>query len=229
MSGVTMDEKIDQKESAAPETAAKSVSTFEQRHQKRKKMQLAFVAIAIVLIAAISAGAYYLLKPTVNKNQTRVASTDSLETKKALTPGILANHIVIPSLDINEPLYTSPSGTLVQDDLLKGATFFDPNTNTIGAGNCVVFGHSAVTSEHGAPFGAIGDGLLEVGAEIILSDSSNNKFTYVVSEIIEIASTDFTYVRPINSEEPPVLTIITCKGPDYPKDIRIMVRAGLKK
>jgi len=206
----------------------KNVSTYDKILKTRTKKQLVFIWVAIIVIVAITAGSYYFLRPFVTKYYAQTNSVKAKTRGSKFNTDVLPNHILIPRLDINEALYSNPSGTLTQDDLLKGAGYLDNETNKAGLGNCVIFGHSAVTEKHDAPFGAIGDGLLKIDDEIILTDAANTQYIYIVTEITEVASNDFSYVKPFGEDEKPAVTIITCIGPDYPDDRRLMARAVLK-
>lgn len=224
-----MDEQKDREELKGP--VAPLVSTFEQKAADRRKKQRPLVivgAVAAIILIAI-AGYLFLTKPKVDNKV--VASKGATETvkkpiaSKQMGPG----RVVIARLNIDEVVIDDgEAGPVTAEGLLKGANYFDENTSTPGKGNVVLFGHSAVTSEHTAPFGAIGDGELKVGDKITIFDSVNKKFTYVVKEITEIVATDFTYVRPRGDDEPAVLTIITCIAPNYPKETRLAVRAELQ-
>lgn len=219
------DEQIEE-----PQAAENQESTYEKkaRERARKNRLLTVAAVILFVVAAGSVFAYLATrpKPIIISSNTTIATAT---TSKPAFKGATAGHLYLTRLGIDEPLYLSPSGTITQDDLLRGATFYNEATSKAGSGNCVIFGHSAVTSAHGAPFGAFGDGLGKEGDKVVLTDSSNNRYTYVVDKIYEIAATDFTVVQPLEEGKTPVLTMITCIGPDYPKDKRLVVHAVLQK
>ncbi len=216
--------------SDAVEAAPQSASTYARIKQERKKKRFITLGVQAALIILLLGG-YYIYLAMRPPAKLRIAQTTAVTkpVKKIPVKGPQPGRIYIAKLGIDEAVNVSPNGTLTQEDLLKGATFYNAETNTIGLGNCVIFGHSAVSSEHGAPFGAIGDGQLKVGDEIVLTDAKNKKFTYVVKEINEIDATDFSAVKPIGENETAALTIITCIAPNYPKDKRLEVRAVIKQ
>ncbi len=206
------------------------LTSFEKRQAARENTRLIMVRVVVgVLFALLLVYTFYVFsKPPLKVDTSKVATaTDTA--KKAVAKGLLPGRIYIPRLGIDEAVNVSASGTVTQEDLLKGATFYNGETNTAGAGNTVIFGHSAVTSEHGAPFGAIGDGLLKIGDQVYLTNGDNVKFIYVVTVMNEIEATDFSVVQPLGKDATPRLTIITCIAPNYPKDRRLAVIAELQK
>ena len=223
---------MDEKKEELKGPVSPPVSTFEQKDADRKKKQKPLVILGTIAAIVLIVVAGYLFYNKLNTKETKViASKGATETVKKAIASIQTGpgQVVIARLKIDEAvLDDGVPGPVTAEGLLKGANYYDENTNVPGKGNVVLFGHSAVTSEHTAPFGAIGDGELKVGDMITLIDAANKKFTYVVEEITEIASNDFSYVRPRGNDEPAVLTIITCIGPYYPKDMRLAVRAKLQ-
>ncbi|MFA5866811.1 MAG: sortase [Actinomycetota bacterium] len=205
-------------------------SSFEKRQEARENRRLNIVrAIAGVLVVLSLAYAYYVFSQPPLKVDTSKITTATDTAKKAVAKGLQPGRIYIPRLGVDEAVNVSPSGTVTQEELLKGATFYNGETNKPGTGNCVVFGHSAVTAEHGAPFGAIGDGLLKIGDQVYLTNADNVKFKYAVTEMNEIEATDFSVVQPLGEDALPRLTIITCIAPNYPRDTRLAVIAELQK
>ncbi len=204
---------------------AEPLSSFEKRQAARENRQLNIVrAITAVLVVLSLAYAYYVFSQPPLKVDDSKVTTATDTAKKAVAKGLQPGRIYIPRLGVDEAVNVSPSGTVTEQDLLKGATFFNGETDTAGTGNCVVFGHSAVTSEHGAPFG-----LLKIGDQIYLTNAENVKFKYVVTEMNEIEATDFSVVQPLGEDATPRLTIITCIAPNYPRDKRLAVIAELQK
>lgn len=224
-----MDEMKDKEELKGP--VPPPVPAYELKAEKRKQRQKQLIIIGTIaaVILVVIAGYLFFTKP---KSATVVASKGASETVKKAIAGKATGpgRIVITSLKIDEPIFDdNVPGPITQDDLLKGVNYYDENTNVPGKGNVVLFGHSAVASNHDDPFGAIGDQKLKAGDKIVLTDSADKKYTYTVTEINEIASTDFSYVRPLADDADPILTIITCIGPNYPKDKRLAVRAVINK
>ncbi|MCX6811521.1 MAG: sortase [Candidatus Berkelbacteria bacterium] len=135
------------------------------------------------------------------------------------------NSIIIPKIDINSKIYDDPTPGAVTDSFLnKGPSYYNENTNKPDQGNTVIFGHSASTQEHDAPFARIGNQELSLNDEIILTDKDNHIYKYKISEIRTIDSNDFSVIQP---SEKPTVTIITCIAPDYPKDKRLLIRGSL--
>lgn len=154
--------------------------------------------------------------------------------KEALASGITQpfkyelkpNHIVIPKIKLNEQIYKDPNPGIVTDATLsKGPSYYDQNTDDPGQQNCAIFGHSAKTADHGAPFAHVNEKEVGVGDEIILTDGSNKTYKYKVDQIKVIASNDFSVIKPTDK---PVVTLITCIAPDYPRDKRLVIRASLE-
>ncbi len=204
-------------------------STYDMVRERRALRQLRIFSFIVAGLVVALVGLFFYTRPDDMKTPLSGTSSVGAATstaKKAKT----GTRIVISRLGIDETLYNmDPPGIVSQDALLKGATFYDPQTNTVGVGNCVIFGHSAISSEHGAPFGAIGDGELRVGDKIVVYNADNASYTYTVQEIKEIDANDFSIVQPRGPNEPAILTLITCIAPNYPKDIRLAVVATLDK
>lgn len=136
------------------------------------------------------------------------------------------SHIVIPKIELNEQIYKDPSPGIVTDGTLnKGPSYYDQNTSEPGQKNCVIFGHSAKTAEHSAPFARVNEKELRMGDEIILTNASNKTYKYKVDQIKIIASNDFSIVQPTDKS---VVTLITCIAPDYPRDKRLLIRGSLE-
>jgi LPXTG-site transpeptidase (sortase) family protein len=222
----SQDTQIEQ-ESLSPEDRT---SSFEKRQEARENRWLNIVRaiVGVLFVIALAYTVFVFTRPPLIINETKAEIATSTA-KKPVAKGVQPGRVYIPRLGIDEAVAMSPSGTITQDDLLKGATFYNGETNKAGKGNCVIFGHSAVTSEHGAPFGAIGDGLLNIGDQIVLTDASNVRYKYSVTEIKEISANDFSVVQPTGEDVPPRVTIVTCKAPNYPKDMRLVVIAELQK
>lgn len=126
------------------------------------------------------------------------------------------NHVIVPKIELNQQVYEGSSVAVLN----KGPGYYDQNTDKPGIGNCVIFGHSATTQEHGAPFVRVTDKDLIKGDEIILTDKDNKTYKYKINEIKIISSADFSVVRPTDK---PTVTLITCIPPDYPRDKRLVV------
>lgn len=215
-------------ETAQPEDSR--ISTYEKikEERARKRRRMMIVGLTLFVLVAGSLLTYLALRPKPEITSSKTSAATATASKPAFK-GVQPGRIYISRLGIDEQLYLSETGTITDEDLLKGANFYNEETSKAGFGNCVIFGHSAVTSAHGAPFGAIGDGLAKEGDKIVLTDANNNQFTYIVDKIYEISATDFSVVQPIGEGETPVLTLITCIAPGYPKDKRLVVHAVLQK
>ena len=234
-----MDEKKEDKPKEIEEEAAPvqdepdeidaSISTYEMTRQRRALRRLRIFSFVVAGLVVALVGLFFYTRPDDIKTPLSKTSSVGAATstaKKAKT----GTRVVISRLGIDETLYNmDPPGVVSQEALLKGATFYDSQTNMVGVGNCVIFGHSAVSSEHGAPFGAIGDGELRVGDKIIVYNADNASYTYTVEEIKEIDANDFSIVQPRGPNEPAILTLITCIAPNYPKDKRVVAIASLDK
>lgn len=135
--------------------------------------------------------------------------------------------IIIPKIKLNEPVYDDPVPGVVRNDFLnKGPAYYDENTNQPGQGNCVIAGHSATTSEHGAPFARVNSQELKSGDIIILTDKNNKAYKYIITEIKIVAANDFSVIQ---KTKHPSVTLITCIPPDYPRDKRLIVRGVLQE
>ncbi len=126
------------------------------------------------------------------------------------------NHVIVSKIELNQQVYEGSSAGVLN----KGPGYYDQNTDKPGVGNCVIFGHSASTAEHGAPFARVNEKELTSGDEIILTDKDNKTYKYKINEIKIISSTDFSVVRPTDKS---TVTLITCIPPDYPHDKRLVV------
>lgn len=126
------------------------------------------------------------------------------------------NHVIIPKIELNQQVFEGSSVAVLN----KGPGYYDQNTDKPGVGNCVIFGHSATTQEHGAPFVRVTDKDLIKGDEIILTDKNNKTYKYKINEIKIVSSTDFSVIQPTDK---PTVTLITCIPPDYPRDKRLVV------
>lgn len=216
----------------APPPTERKKSTYEIKAAgRRRRQRILIAAIAVVALVLAAAAGFGVVRYNAAHKPKIAAGKTGGQVKTPLKDiDLKPNHVMVVRLGIDEPVFddTEP-GPLKQDDLLKGATYYDENTNKLGTGNAVIFGHSAVSSTHGAPFGKIGDGDLKVGDQILVTDSAKKIYTYVVKEINTIEATDFSVVRPRGEDEPAILTIITCIAPDYPRDKRLAVVAAYKK
>ena len=212
------------------QTPEEKLSSYEKMQEKRadKRLNIVRAIVGVLFIVSLVYVVYALTRPPAIIKESSAAIATSTA-KKPMVKAVQPGRIYIPRLGIDEAIAMSPTGTVTQEDLLKGATFYNGETNKAGSGNCVIFGHSAVTSEHGAPFGAIGDGLLKIGDQIILTDANNFRYKYIVTEMNEISATDFSVVQPTGEDVPPRVTIVTCIAPNYPRDTRIAVIAELQK
>jgi len=218
-------------ETPAPPPTEVKKTAFEIKVARRKQRQRILLAIiaAIAVVMAVAVGFAVLRAKATVKTKVTQAKTNAKAKTSINNIGATPNHIIIARLGIDEPIYddTEP-GPLLQDDLLKGATYYDETSNKPGHGNTVIFAHSAVTAAHGAPFGKIGDGELNVGDEVVVTDATKKQFVYIVKEINTIDATDFSVLKPLGKDEPPILTLVTCIGPNYPRDKRLAVIAVLK-
>ena len=182
----------------------------------KKKILLILLAISLFAIAGIFFGLNH-------KNKSNDKLSQNIEKENF---NFLPNHIIIPKIDLNEPVLDDETKGAVLDDFLnKGLSYYDENTNKPGQGNCVIFGHSAKTVEHNAPFDKIGKKELEKGDEIILTDIDNKKYIYEISDVKIIKSDDFSVVKPTTNK---IVTLVTCLAPDFPKDTRLVVIGNLK-
>jgi len=179
----------------------------------KKKILLVLLAISLFVVVYIFFGL----------NHKKDNNTDNINKEnRDLKP----NHIIISKIGLNEPVYDDEKKGAVSDDFLnKGLFYYDENTNKPGQGNCVIFGHSAKTSKHSAPFQRIGKKELKKGDEIILTDKDNKKYIYEVSDIKIIKSNDFSVIKPTVKK---IVTLITCIAPDFPRDKRLVVVGNLK-
>ncbi len=138
-----------------------------------------------------------------------------------------ASRLVIPVINLNEPIYDDEKpGAIPEGFLNQGLAYYDEETNQPGEGNAVIFGHSAVTAEHEAPFAKVGKKELEKGDTLILSDKKTGQYTYEVSEIKTVEADDFSILK---ASDVPTVTLVTCIAPDFPTDKRLVVVGRLKQ
>ena len=83
-----------------------------------------------------------------------------------------------------------------------GASHLNVSANPGEGGNIVIYGHNK-----NSLFGPIR--WIEKGAEIEINDENGNKYSYVVSETLEVSPDKIEYVLPKNEE---ILTLYTCSG-----------------
>lgn len=180
---------------------------------KKNKKKIILVLLIIVLLCVL-----YLLYR--GNSETESSSPKNLS-------GLKSNHLIIPKINLDEPVYDDKKqGGVSSEFLNKGLSYYDENTNKPGQGNVVIFGHSAVTSEHNAPFKGIGAGEIQKGDNIILTDKNGDRFIYKVSEIKTISNNDFSIIKPTTKK---IITLVTCIAPDFPKDKRLVVIGDLKQ
>lgn len=185
----------------------------------KKKILLVLLAISILVIV-------YIFFGLNNKKENKLSFNTNKQNISKENLDLKPNHIIISKIGLNEQIYDDEKPGAVSEVFLdKGLSYYDENTNKPGQGNCVIFGHSAITSKHSAPFEKIGKKELEKGDEIILTDKDNKKYTYEVSEVKIIKSNDFSVVKPTTKS---IITLVTCIAPNFPKDTRIVVVGNLK-
>lgn len=191
-----------------------------EKIEKRKRIRIT-IAITLsffVLLAFFLVYHFYTNRNKENKN----SDTINPETSGYQTE---SNSIIIPKIDLNSKIYDDTTPGAVTDSFLnKGPSYYNENTDKPGQGNTVIFGHSALTKEHDAPFSRIGKQELSLNDEIILTDKDNHIYKYTITEIKTVDSNDFSVIQPT---EKPTVTIITCIAPDYPKDKRLLIRGSL--
>jgi len=180
---------------------------------KRNKKKIILVLLTFVLIGVI----YFV---TRENNKTENGELLNLSNLKP-------NHLIISKISLDEPVYDDKKQGAVSDDFLaKGLSYYDENTNKPGQGNVVIFGHSAVTSKHSAPFKKVGKGELQKGDKIMLIDKNKERFVYEVSETKTVSADDFSIIKPTTKK---IITLVTCVAPDFPGDKRLVVIGSLKQ
>jgi len=104
------------------------------------------------------------------------------------------NLLIIDSLGISVPVvYVDQANeTVFQAALVNGVVHYPGTANPGQLGNCYIFGHSSDYIWSKGHYKSIFAVLPSIskGAEIIISDSQGNKFTYIVTDSHEVAAND---------------------------------------
>jgi LPXTG-site transpeptidase (sortase) family protein len=107
-----------------------------------------------------------------------------------------ANSLIIDSLNINAPIQyaTATNETAYQAALINGVVHYPGTANPGQLGNCYIFGHSSdfiwSNGHYKHVFAVLPQ--IKIGAQIIISDSDGNKFSYSVIDSHEVASNDLS-------------------------------------
>src|SRR5581483_1280059 len=115
------------------------------------------------------------------------------------SPKVAPNILAIPSLGISVPVVyaTGTSEKIFQADLINGVVHYMGTANPGQPGNCYIFGHSSdyiwSKGHYKTVFAVLPQ--IKLGAEIDVSDSSGNKFAYIVTESHEISATDMSVLN----------------------------------
>ncbi len=122
------------------------------------------------------------------------------------------NHLEITSLGISAPIVEAADNTEkgFQEALKTGVVHY-PNTAKVGeVGNAYYFGHSSDFAFKGGSYKTVFALLPRIkdGAEIVMSNGSGDKFTYVVTEQKVVSSSD-TSVLEQNTNGQKLLTLQT--------------------
>jgi len=154
-------------------------------------------------------------------------NTGDTKTTDRSASGLSGDRLIIPRINLDEQIFNDTKQGAVSDEFLdKGLSYYDESTNKPGQGNVVIFGHSARTSEHGAPFRKIGINELKKEDKIILTDKTKKEYVYTVTEIKTVQANDFSIIKPTPEQ---TITLVTCIAPNFPKDKRLVVIGRLKQ
>jgi LPXTG-site transpeptidase (sortase) family protein len=191
-----------------------------EKIKKRKRIRI-IIAITLSFFVLLAFFLVYYFYANRNNKENKNSNKISKEISGYQTE---PNSIIISKIDLNSKVYDDTTPGAVTDSFLnQGPSYYNENTNKPGQGNTVIFGHSASTKEHDAPFARIGKQELSLNDEIILTDKDNHLYKYKISEIKTIDSNDFSVIQP---SEKPTVTIITCIAPEFPKDKRLLIRGS---
>jgi len=159
----------------------------------QKKQGLVLLIFGLFLIALFSGWRFYNARILSFEGQ-----VPEIAAKEGYRPVSIKILSVRLSLDISE-------GAIVDGvwQISKvGASHLNVSANPGEGGNIVIYGHNK-----NSLFGPIR--WIEKGAEIEINDENGNKYSYVVSETLEVSPDKIEYVLPKNEE---ILTLYTCSG-----------------
>ena len=184
----------------------------------KKIIGLTLIALGLGLLLssiALNLKQYYSKKKTVQEFKEYIESGDAFldtEGNEAVT-GDMLYILRIPSIDSENPVR---EGT--ERDVLSDSLGHESGTAFAGEeGNCVIAGHRNYN------FGKYFNRLDEVEIDdLIYLDSATETYTYVVTDIQVVDSTDVEILEPIEGKE--TLTLYTCT-PIYIATQRLVIIA----
>lgn len=132
----------------------------------------------------------------------------------SVPPGGAIDHLVIPAIGVDKYVVQGVS----QSDLTAGPGHYPETVLPGQVGNAAIAGHRTT---YGAPFFRLNS--LKSGDRIIITDTSDHRFTYRVKSVKVVAPTDDAVLNPTKT---PVLTLTTC-NPRFSLKNRLIVVAQL--
>ncbi len=184
------------------------------KHLGKKEAKKTIISVFIFICVTLIIGLIFFYSETTDSDNFYKQRNQTLQPKEIVATKEF--RIIIPQLEINERVYEGKD----EKTLDKGPAHYPdtafPKSNS---GNVVISGHSATTKKHGSPFKRVDE--LKNGDTIYLS-KNNKLYEYKVTENKVVASTEMSVIEP---SEKPILTLITCIKPNYPRDKRLIIIA----
>lgn len=132
----------------------------------------------------------------------------------AVAAGRALDHLVIPAINVDKYVVQGVS----ESDLMEGPGHYPQTVLPGQVGNAAIAGHRTT---YGAPFFKLNN--LKSGDRIIITDTSDHRFTYRVKSVEVVAPSDVSVLNPTKTAQ---LTLTTC-NPRFSLTSRLVVVATL--
>jgi len=154
---------------------------------------LIIIAACVVVFAILNFG-YFAANFSYFFSRPAFKQSTALQNAAIPQAKMQPNTLIVDSLGINAPIqYATTTGeTAFQAALINGPTHYPGTANPGQLGNCYIFGHSSdyiwSKGHYKHVFALLPN--IKIGAQIVISDSSGNKFTYLVIGSHEVPTSD---------------------------------------
>ena len=161
--------------------------------------------IAIAMLLIVDGGFVW---PNLKLSADQIQSSAVIETP---SPTMEPNRLVIPSLKLDVPIVYADkvSESDFQKDLENGVVHYPDTAKPGEFGNAYIFGHSSdfIWSKGNYKYVFATLPRIKIGDEVNISDSSGNKFVYIVKETRIVSPSDTSVLQQDNSRK--ILTLQT--------------------